>query len=126
MLGRLIDMLYERNDMNYSRSRFSSPRRYLLKFYPATAGEPAIRLQFFGDELDAITRFDPLTGHAREALSVITFFPAKQFVTPGRQMNRALVSIRTSSTTGSRSWSGRQSCSRPSGRACWTDYDLEK
>src|SRR5882757_8013757 len=58
VLGRLVDMLYERH------------------------------------EIDAITRFDPLTGHAREALSVITFFPAKQFVTPADKLNRALTTIR--------------------------------
>src|SRR5581483_2725982 len=44
--------------------------------------------------LDAITRFDPLTGHAHEALTVITFYPAKQFVTPADKLNRALMSIR--------------------------------
>src|SRR5207253_2548496 len=54
----------------------------------------AVRLEFFGDEIDAITRFDPLTGHARESLSVITFFPAKQFVTPADKLNRALQTIR--------------------------------
>jgi len=53
-----------------------------------------VRLEFFGDEIDAITRFDPLTGHARESLSVITFFPAKQFVTPADKLNRALQTIR--------------------------------
>jgi excinuclease ABC subunit B len=65
-----------------------------VEVYPATADEEAIRLEFFGDEIDAITRFDPLTGHAREGLSVITFYPAKQFVTPADKLNRALSSIR--------------------------------
>src|SRR5204863_3074 len=49
---------------------------------------------FFGDEVDAISRFDPLTGHVRDALGMITFFPAKQFVTPADKLNRALTSIR--------------------------------
>ena len=93
VLGRLVDMLYERNDMNFSRGRFRV-RGDVVEVYPATADEEAVRIEFFGDEIDAITRFDPLTGHAREALSIITFFPAKQFVTPADKLNRALTTIR--------------------------------
>src|SRR5436305_1319946 len=93
VLGRLIDMLYERNDMAFSRGRFRV-RGDVVEVYPATADEEAIRIEFFGDEIDALTRFDPLTGHARDALGVITFFPAKQFVTPADKLNRALMSIR--------------------------------
>src|SRR5207248_668987 len=93
VLGRLVDMLYERNDMNFSRGKFRV-RGDVVEAYPATADEEAIRLEFFGDEIDAITRFDPLTGHAHEGLSVITFYPAKQFVTPADKLNRALASIR--------------------------------
>jgi excinuclease ABC subunit B len=93
VLGRLIDMLYERNDMNFSRGRFRV-RGDVVEVYPATADEEAVRLEFFGDEIDAITRFDPLTGHARDSLGVITFFPAKQFVTPADKLNRALRTIR--------------------------------
>src|ERR1700730_5029391 len=93
VLGRLIDMLYERNDMNFSRGKFRV-RGDVVEVYPATADEEAIRIEFFGDELDAVTRFDPLTGHAHESLTVITFYPAKQFVTPADKLNRALSSIR--------------------------------
>jgi len=93
VLGRLIEMLYERNDMNFSRGKFRV-RGDVVEVYPATADEEAIRLEFFGDEIDAITRIDPLTGHAHEGLSVVTFYPAKQFVTPADKLNRALSSIR--------------------------------
>jgi excinuclease ABC subunit B len=93
VLGRLIDMLYERNDMNFSRGRFRV-RGDVVEIYPATADEEAVRLEFFGDEIDAITRFDPLTGRAYESLSVLTFYPAKQFVTPADKLNRALRTIR--------------------------------
>ncbi len=93
VLSRLVDMLYERNDISFSRGRFRV-RGDVVEVYPATADEEAVRLEFFGDEIDAITRFDPLTGHARESLSVITFFPAKQFVTPADKLNRALQTIR--------------------------------
>ena len=93
VLGRLVDMLYERNDVSFSRGRFRV-RGDVVEVYPATADEEGIRLEFFGDEIDAITRFDPLTGHAHEALNIITFFPAKQFVTPADKLNRALRTIR--------------------------------
>ncbi|PYK31952.1 MAG: excinuclease ABC subunit B [Verrucomicrobia bacterium] len=93
VLGRLVDMLYERNDIAFSRGKFRV-RGDVVEVFPATADEDAVRLEFFGDEIDAITRFDPLTGHARESLSVITFFPAKQFVTPADKLNRALQTIR--------------------------------
>ncbi|MGH7981695.1 MAG: excinuclease ABC subunit UvrB [Candidatus Udaeobacter sp.] len=93
VLGRLIDMLYERNDANFARGRFRV-RGDVVEVYPGSADEEGIRLEFFGDEIEAITRFDPLTGHAHESLSVITFFPAKQFVTPADKLNRALRTIR--------------------------------
>ncbi|PYK27945.1 MAG: excinuclease ABC subunit B [Verrucomicrobia bacterium] len=93
VLGRLIDMLYERNDINFGRGRFRV-RGDVVEVYPASADEEGIRLEFFGDEIDAIRRFDPLTGHTHELLNVITFFPAKQFVTPADKLNRALRTIR--------------------------------
>src|SRR5437773_10148742 len=93
VLGRLIDMLYERNDVNFARGRFRV-RGDVVEVYPATADEEGIRLEFFGDEIDAIRRFDPLTCHTHESLNVITFCPAKQFVTPADKLNRALGTIR--------------------------------
>ena len=93
VLGRLVDMLYERNDMNFTRGRFRV-RGDVVEIYPATADEEAVRIEFFGDEIDAITRFDPLTGHPHESLGMMTFFPAKQFVTPADKLNRALTTIR--------------------------------
>jgi len=93
VLGRLIDMLYERNDVNFARGRFRV-RGDVVEVYPGSADEEGVRLEFFGDEVEAITRFDPLTGHAHESLNVITFYPAKQFVTPADKLNRALRTIR--------------------------------
>ena len=89
VLGRLVDMLYERNDVNFARGKFRV-RGDVVEVYPATADEEAIRIEFFGDEIDRITRFDPLTGHAHDRSGVITFYPAKQFVTPADKLNRAL------------------------------------
>ena len=93
VLSRLIEMLYDRNDMNFSRGRFRV-RGDVVEVYPGSADEEGVRIEFFGDEIEAITKFDPLTGHAHESLSVITFYPAKQFVTPADKLNRALRTIR--------------------------------
>jgi excinuclease ABC subunit B len=93
VLSRLIEMLYERNDVSFGRGRFRV-RGDVVEVYPANADEEGIRLEFFGDEIDAIRRFDPLTGHTHESLNIITFFPAKQFVTPADKLNRALRTIR--------------------------------
>ena len=65
-----------------------------------------------------IMRFDPVNGHAHEGLSVISFYPAKQFVTPADKLNRALASIGTNSSIGSWSWNRRAGCSKRSGSKC--------
>jgi excinuclease ABC subunit B len=93
LLAKLVDMLYERNDVALTRGRFRA-RGDVVEVHPATFDEEAIRIEFFGDEIDMITRFDPLTGHAAEVLDRFTFYPAKQFVTPYDKMQRALKAIR--------------------------------
>ncbi len=93
VLGKLVDMLYERNDVAFQRGRFRV-RGDVVEIHPANVDEEAIRVEFFGDEIDRITRFDPLTGHAHEQLSIVTFYPAKQFVTPADKLRRALGTIR--------------------------------
>ena len=93
LLAKLVDMLYERNDVALTRGRFRA-RGDVVEVYPATFDEEAIRIEFFGDEVDMITRFDPLTGHAAERLDRFAFYPAKQFVTPHEKMQRALKAIR--------------------------------
>jgi excinuclease ABC subunit B len=92
-LAKLVDMLYERNDIALSRGKFRA-RGDVVEVYPATSDEEAIRVEFFGDEVDRITQFDPLTGSAINAPDRFTFFPAKQFVTPHEKMRRAIQAIR--------------------------------
>src|SRR5260221_504217 len=93
-LAKLVDMLYERNDLALTRGKFRV-RGDVVEVHPATADEEAVRVEFFGDEIDQITVFDPLTGSPTEPLDRFTFFPAKQFVTPYEKMRRALTAIRT-------------------------------
>src|ERR1700719_2874043 len=86
-------MLYERNDIALTRGRFRA-RGDVLEVHPATFDEEAIRIELFGDEIDLIARFDPLTGQTIEKLDRFAFYPAKQFVTPHEKMQRALKAIR--------------------------------
>ncbi|HEY5893453.1 MAG TPA: excinuclease ABC subunit UvrB [Chthoniobacterales bacterium] len=93
LLAKLVDMLYERNDVAFSRGRFRV-RGDVVEVHPANLDETAYRIEFFGDEIDRISRFDPLTGHVEEDIKKLTIFPAKQFVTPYDKLQRAMRSIR--------------------------------
>jgi excinuclease ABC subunit B len=92
-LAKLVDMLYERNDIALSRGKFRA-RGDVVEVYPAISDEEAVRVEFFGDEVERIARFDPLTGSAIDTPDRFTFFPAKQFVTPYEKMRRAIEAIR--------------------------------
>jgi excinuclease ABC subunit B len=93
LLAKLVDMLYERNDIALTRGKFRV-RGDVVEVFPATSDEEAVRVEFFGDEIDQITQFDPLTGNNLGALERYNFYPAKQFVTPHDKMQRALKAIR--------------------------------
>ena len=92
VLARLVDMQYTRNDIEFTRGQFRV-RGDVVEVCPAYT-EDALRLEFFGDEIERLTRFDPLTGHKLADLPDVTVFPGKQFVTPSEKMKPALLSIR--------------------------------
>src|SRR5471030_1023223 len=79
-LARLIEMQYERNDFQLTRGRFRV-RGDTIELCPAYT-EDAVRVEFFGDEIDRLTRFDPISGETAETLEQITFFAARHYVTP--------------------------------------------
>jgi excinuclease ABC subunit B len=92
LLSRLVEMMYERNDTAFTRSKFRV-RGDIVELWPAYA-EEGIRVEFFGDEIERISRFDPLTGHVQEVLSQYVIFPARHFVTPHDKLRRAMGTIR--------------------------------
>ncbi len=92
-LTKVVDMLYERNDISFTRGRFRV-RGDVVEVFPAYLDDEAIRVEFFGDEIERISVIDPLTGHAKSQLESCTFYPAKQFVTPADKMRRAMRAIR--------------------------------
>ena len=91
-LSRLVDLQYARNDIEFSRGTFRV-RGDTVEVCPAST-EDAVRVEFFGDEIERLTRFEPLTGDAADSLQATTFYPGKQFVTPGDKLKKAILSIR--------------------------------
>ncbi|MDF1659734.1 MAG: excinuclease ABC subunit UvrB [Verrucomicrobiales bacterium] len=92
-LKSLVSILYERNDIEFGRGKFRV-RGDVVEVYPAYLENEAIRVEFFGDEIDRISSIDPLTGNANTKLDDYTFYPAKQFVTPKDKMAKAIKEIR--------------------------------
>ncbi len=92
LLARLVEIQYERNDIQLERGQFRV-RGDTVEIRPAET-EEGIRVEFFGDEIDRITRFDPLTGNTLEPLPGVIVFPGKQFITPMENIKRARETIR--------------------------------
>ncbi len=90
---KLVELQYERNDTDFHRGTFRV-RGDVLEVFPAHAEDFAIRVEFFGDDVDAISRFDPLTGKRLESLHKYTVFPKSHFVTPRGQLLKAMDAIK--------------------------------
>jgi len=93
-VNKLVELQYERNDMDFHRGTFRV-RGDVIELFPAHAEDFAIRVEFFGDEVDAVSSFDPLTGKRIESLHKFTVFPKSHFVTPRGQMVKAMEAIKT-------------------------------
>jgi len=93
LLTRLVDLQYTRNDIAFERGQFRV-RGDTVDIRPAQT-EDGIRVEFFGEEIDRIQRFDPLTGNTLETLGSVTIFPGKQFVTQSDKIKAAMKTIRT-------------------------------
>ncbi len=92
LLSRMVDLQYSRNDIAFERGNFRV-RGDTVEVWPA-GREDGLRIEFFGDEIEKLTRFEPLTGNKIESLQGNMIFPAKQFVTTGDKMKRAVLAIR--------------------------------
>ena len=88
LLRRLIDIRYDRNDVAFERNHFRV-RGDTVEVYPAYYRERAVRIEFFGDEIDRISEFHPTTGQTLRALSHIAIYPASHYVTTQEKMKRA-------------------------------------
>ena len=92
MIRKLIDIQYTRNDMDFKRGTFRV-HGDVVEIFPAAATDTAVRVEFFGDEVDRIAEFDPLTGEVKAYLMHTAIFPASHYVVPPEQMERAIKDI---------------------------------
>ena len=92
LLKRLIEIRYERNDVAFERNRFRV-RGDTVELYPAYYRDKAVRVEFFGDEIDRISEFNPVSGQVARTLQHIAIYPASHYVTTKDKLERAIVEI---------------------------------
>ncbi|MBG0789256.1 MAG: excinuclease ABC subunit UvrB [Desulfovibrionaceae bacterium] len=93
LLGRLVEIHYERNDYDFHRGTFRV-RGDVVEIIPAYSREKALRIEFFGDEIDSITETDPLTGEVRDRIRKTVIYPGSHFVSDRDNLDRATRDIR--------------------------------
>ena len=92
IIKRLIEIQYERNDINFVRGTFRV-RGDILEIFPASNDEKAIRIEFFGDEIDRITEIDYVTGKIEGVRNHVVIFPASHYVTTPERIEQAIIRI---------------------------------
>jgi excinuclease ABC subunit B len=92
IIRELVDIQYTRNDMDFARGTFRV-KGDVLDVLPVSTFEDAVRIEFFGDEIDRIVEFDPLTGEIKRSLTFTCIFPASHYVVAEDKLKRALVEI---------------------------------
>ena len=123
IMRRLVGLQYERNDAVFERSRFRA-RGDVLEIFPSYARD-AVRIEFFGDEIERIRRFDPLTGDAVEEMEFCTVYPAKYFVMPQERLRKALQLIRDELQLRYKQFSDEGKLLEAERIKTRTEYDLE-
>ena len=93
LLRRLVEIRYERNDIAFERNMFRV-RGDTVEIYPAYYRDHAIRVEFFGDEIDRISDFNPVTGSVNRVLNHVAIYPASHYVTTKDKMDKAIKEIR--------------------------------
>ena len=92
LIAKLVDLQYERNDLNFIRNKFRV-RGDTVEIFPAYSGDTAIRVEFFGDEIDRISSINTLTGEIKENLVHIGIYPATHYIVSPEKMEDALAEI---------------------------------
>ena len=93
LIQKLIEIQYDRNDVNFIRNKFRV-RGDVVEIYPVYSNDTAIRIEFFGDEVDRICEINPLTGEIKSILSHVAIYPASHYVVCPEKMARAMDEIR--------------------------------
>ena len=92
LIRKLIDLQYERNDVNFVRNKIRV-KGDVVEIFPAYSGDTAIRVEFFGDEIDRISEIEPLTGNVKTVLGHVGIYPASHYIVPEEEKEAALKDI---------------------------------
>ena len=88
-----MELQYERNDINFTRNKFRV-RGDVVEIFPSYSGDTAVRVEFFGDEIDRISEINTVTGEVKNVVSHKAIYPASHYIVPREKMQQALVEIR--------------------------------
>ncbi len=124
VLRQLIDIQYDRNEIDFKRGTFRV-RGDVVEIIPANEEETAIRVEFFGDEIDRITQIDVLTGEIKGELEHVAIFPASHYVVPAEQIRRAVGSIEEELEERVRFFKGEDKLLEAQRIAERTNFDIE-
>ena len=92
LLKKLVELQYERNDVNFIRNKFRV-RGDVVEIFPAESSDKAVRVEFFGDEIERLREFNPLTGDVLAELKHIAIYPASHYIVPKEKMEKAIGDI---------------------------------
>lgn len=124
VIRELISIQYVRNDMDFKRGTFRV-KGDVLEIIPVSTFEDAIRIEFFGDEIDRITEFDPLTGEIHRSLNFTCIFPASHYVVAKEKMNHAITEIEAELTERVKYFKEREKLIEAQRIAERTNFDME-
>lgn len=92
LLSKLISIQYERNDINFTRNKVRV-RGDVVEIFPAYSSDTAIRVEFFGDEIDRISMINALTGEVKERVAHVAIYPSSHYIVPPDKMHEAVVKL---------------------------------
>ncbi len=124
VIRALIDIQYTRNEMDFHRGTFRV-RGDVLEIFPANFGDTAVRVEFFGDEIDRITEIDVLTGEIKGSRQHVAIFPASHYVVPADQIRRAAKAIEEELEERIRYFKGEDKLLEAQRIAERTNFDIE-
>lgn len=92
ILKKLVELQYERNDVNLTRNKFRV-RGDVLEIFPAVSSDTVFRVEFFGDEIDRISEVNPLTGEVKAIIKHVAIYPASHYIVPKEKLHQAVLEI---------------------------------
>ena len=124
VIRKLVDIQYDRNDMDFKRGTFRV-RGDIVEIFPVISSDTAVRVEFFGDEIDRITEIDVLTGEIKNRLEHIAIFPASHYVVPQDKINMAIKTIEAELDERVKYFKGEGKLLEAQRIAERTNYDIE-